>query len=183
MDYKEVTGSAAMGFLGTRPTMIVTTLHESGIVNAGVFGSWTNLSGTQIGAAIATTSHTYANMKRGGEFTVNIPGADIVKKIATLAAKIPAEKSELDEAGLTAKDGVTIKTPSIAECVAAAEFEFEQEVKIGHHSFMIGKVTGGWARAEFLDEKGKLDIWKARVIRSFKYPLPLYHLPGEVIEG
>ena len=48
---------------------------------------------------------------------------------------------------------------------------------------MIGNVTGGWARAELLDEDGKLDLWKARVIRSFKYPAPLYHLPGEVIEG
>ena len=172
-----------MNFLGTRPTMIITTLHESGIVNAGVFGSWTNLSPTRIGAAIATTSDTYRNMKETGEFTVNIPGADLVDKMGILARKLPPDRSELEEAGLSPTAGVLLKTPSVAECVAAAEFRFEREVEVGHHSFMIGEVAAGWAREELLDDDGRLDIFKARVIRSFKYPLPLYHLPGEVIEG
>jgi len=37
--YKEVTGPEAMGFLSTKPTMIITTLHASKVVNAGVFGA------------------------------------------------------------------------------------------------------------------------------------------------
>ena len=44
--YHEVRGDEAMGYLSTKPTMIITTLHESGIVNAGVFGAYTNLSPT-----------------------------------------------------------------------------------------------------------------------------------------
>lgn len=181
--YKEVTGSQAMGYLSTKPTMIITTLHESGIVNAGVFGAYTNLSPTQLGIAVGTGSHTYANMKRSGEFVVNVPGADLVKKIAILAQPIPPDRSELDEAHLTARDGVAVKTPSVAECVAAVEFAFEQELPVGHHSFMIGKVNGGWIKEEFLDADGKIDIFKALVFKDFKYPQPLYVLPGEVVEG
>ena len=30
---------------------------------------------------------------------------------------------------------------------------------------------------------GKIDIFKAKVFKDFKYPKPLYVLPGEVIEG
>jgi len=44
--YREVTGAEAMGYLATKPTVIITTLHESGVVNGGVFGAYTNLSGT-----------------------------------------------------------------------------------------------------------------------------------------
>ena len=181
--YKEVHDRQAMGYLSTKPTMIITTLHKSGIVNAGVFGAYTNLSPTQVGIAIAADSHTYANIIRSGEFVINIPGADIVKSIAILADDIPADRSELDDAGLTAKDGVTIKTPSIAECVAAVEFVFDKEVPIGHHNFVIGKVKGGWIKEEFLDTDGKINVFKAKVFKDFKYPKPLYILPGGVIEG
>ena len=181
--YKEVEGREAMGYLSTKPTMIITTLHESGIVNAGVFGAYTNLSPTQVGTAIATGSHTYANIIRSGEFVINVPGVDLVKSIGVLADKIPADRSELDEAGLSVKAGVNVKVPSIAECAAAVEFVFDKEVAIGHHNFVIGQVRGGWIKKEFLDVDGKIDIFKAKVFKDFKYPRPIYVLAGEVIEG
>jgi len=181
--FKEVKGTGALGFLATKPTMIITTLHESGVVNAGVFGAYTGLSASQIGAAVSRSSHTYANILREGEFTVNVPGAELVKKIRIIAAAVPPDRSELDEAGLTAKAGVTIKTPSIAECAAAVEFRFEKELPVGAHSFLIGEATGGWIKEAVLDADGKIDIFKARVIKDFKYPKPLYVLPGEVVEG
>ena len=181
--HREVKGSEAMGYLTTKPTMIITTLHESGIVNGGVFGAYTNLSGTEVGVAIGTRSHTYANIMRSGEFVINVPGADLVKTLRIFASSIPPDRSEVDEAGLTLKDGITIKTPSIAECAAAVEFTFDKEVPIGFHKFMIGKVSGGWIKEEFLDTDGKIDIFKAKVIKDFKYPQPLYVLPGKVVEG
>ena len=181
--YKEVKGSEAMGYLSTKPTMIITTLHESGVVNGGAFGAYTNLSPTQVGIAIGTSSHTYANILRSKEFVINVPGADIVKSIRIFGSSVPPDRSEVDEAGLTLKDGVTIETPSIAECAAAVEFRFDKEVPIGYHSFVIGKVTGGWIKEDVLDSDGKIDIFKARVIKDFKYPKPLYVLPGEVVEG
>ena len=48
---------------------------------------------------------------------------------------------------------------------------------------MIGKCVGGWIKEEFLDTDGKIDIFKARVVKDFKYPKALYVLPGEVVEG
>lgn len=181
--FHEVAGTEAMGFLATKPTMIVTTLHADGVVNAGVFGAWTNLSPRHVGVAVSTSSHTYANIVRQGEFVINIPGADLVKALAVLAEGIPPDRSELDEAGLSRRDSQTIATPGIAECVAAAEFSFEKEVPVGRHHFMIGAVGGGWIREEFRDADGRIDIFKARVMKDFKYPHPLYMTPGEVIEG
>ncbi|MHC4915164.1 MAG: flavin reductase family protein [Planctomycetota bacterium] len=183
MSLKIVRGPAAMKYLSTRPTMIITTLHESGVVNAGVFGSWTNLSSSLVGAAISTGSDTYANIVRSGEFTVSIPGADIVSTIAVLASNVPSDVSELDEAGLTAADTIEISAPGVAECAAAVEFRFQKEVEIGSHSFLIGEAVAGWAKEDLLDEAGRLDLWKAQVIRSFRYPEPVYHLAGEVVKG
>ena len=181
--YKETRGNEAMGYLSTRPTMIITTRHASGVLNAGVFGAYTNLSPTQVGVAIWKEGHTYGNILRSGEFVINIPGADIVKTLAVIADRIPETRSEVTEAGLTGKDGITVETPSIAECQAAVELVFEREVPVNHHGFLIGKVTGGWIREDVLDADGKIDIFKARIIKDFKYPEPLYVLPGEVVEG
>jgi flavin reductase (DIM6/NTAB) family NADH-FMN oxidoreductase RutF len=103
------------------------TLHENGVLNAGVFGAYTNISPTQIAAAVGTPSDTCRNILREKEFVINIPGADIVKSLKVLAAKLSPEKSEVDEAGLTKRESVVIKTPGIAECAAACEFVFERE--------------------------------------------------------
>jgi len=181
--YKEVKSREAMGYLATKPTMIITTRHESGIVNAGVFGAYTNLSPTQVGVAVGCSCHTHANILRDKKFVINIPGADIVKTISVLADNILESISEIEEAGLTIKNGISTEIPSIAECQAAVEFVFDQELPIGSHSFMIGKVTGGWIRESALDSDGKIDIFKARVFKDFKYPAPLYVLPGEVAQG
>lgn len=181
--FHETRSSEAIGYLATKPTIIITTLHASGVVNAGVFGAYTNLSSSQVGFAISKDSHTHANILRSREFVINVPGADIVKALAVIADNIPESRSEVDEAGLTCKPGIAIKTPSVAECQATVEFAFDKEVPIGQHSFIIGKVTGGWIRKSAMDSDGKIDIFKARVLKDFKYPKPLYVLPGEVVEG
>ena len=181
--YNEVTGTRAMGFLATKPTMVITTRHASGVVNAGVFGAYTNLSASQVGVAIAKSSHTYANILARSEFVINVPGADLVKAIKVLADDMPEDTSEVAEAGLSLKDSLTGSTPAIAECQAAVELKFDQEVPIGAHSFLIGKVQGGWIRTTAQDTDGKIDIFSARVFKDFKYPQPLYVVPGDVIEG
>lgn len=182
-DYHEVAGTEPMGYLATKPTMVVTTRHESGVVNAGVFGAYTNLSPSQIGMAISTDSDTYSNLLREEECVINVPGADMVESLEVLAQSISSDVSEVDEAGLSLRDSVVGGVPSIRECVAAVEINFEQEVPIGHHSFMIGECAGGWIKREYRDEDGRIDIFAARVVKDFKYPKPLYVLPGEVVEG
>lgn len=181
--FTEVKGNKAMGFLSTKPLMIITTRHASGIVNAGVFGAYTNLSSSHLGIAIATRHHTYTNILRDREFTVNVPGADLVKTIKVLADEIPESRSEIEEAGLTLKDPLFTKTPSISECAAAVEFRYDKKVEIGHHDFIIGEAVGGWIRTELMDPDGKINIFKAKVFKDFKYPQPIYALFGETVDG
>ncbi|HHN46607.1 MAG TPA: flavin reductase family protein [Planctomycetes bacterium] len=177
-------GAAAMKFLATKPVVIITTLHPTGVVNAGVFGAYTGLSSVHIGAAIHTESHTYANVLREKEFVVNVPGSNLVKTLAVIADDdVPPEKSEVAEAGLSLKPPLKLQVPSIAECAAAVEFVFEKEVPVGGHSLLIARAVAGWIRSDFLDDDGRINIFKAQVMKDFKYPLPLYVLPGEVVCG
>jgi flavin reductase (DIM6/NTAB) family NADH-FMN oxidoreductase RutF len=181
--YKEVVGNQAIKFISTKPTMIITTLHENMKVNAGVFGAYTNLSSEHIGVAVSPKSDTYKNILRTGEFTINVPPVDIIKAIKILAHNEPEGVSEVEKAGLSVKLPITNKTPAISECVAAVECVFEQKLPTGSHTFIVAKVTGGWIKNFAMTEEGRLDIFKGRVFKDFCYPKPLYVLPGEVVQG
>jgi flavin reductase (DIM6/NTAB) family NADH-FMN oxidoreductase RutF len=162
----------------TRPCMIITTLHESGIVNAGTFGAYSNVGPKEIAIAIGMPSHTYQNIKRTGEFVINIPNQDQIRALEICGESIPPDRSELDEAGLTAAPASKIKVPLIAEFVANVELEFWKEVEIGYHSLVIGKVLCGHLEEELLDKDGAIDVIKARVPFGIRYPEPIYAVLG-----
>jgi flavin reductase (DIM6/NTAB) family NADH-FMN oxidoreductase RutF len=181
--YKEVKDKSAIRFISTKPTMIITTLHANGKVNAGVFGAYTNLSSEHIGVAVSPRSDTYRNILRSGEFTINVPTVEYVKTLKILADRYPEGVSEIEEAGLSIKEPLTGSSPSIKECVSAVECKLFEHLTTGSHELFIGNVTGGWIKQFAISEEGRLDIFKAKVVKDFCYPKPLYVLPGEVVEG
>jgi len=164
----------------TRPCMIITTLHESGVVNAGTFGAWTNVGPEEIGIAIGMRSHTYQNVKRTGEFVINIPSIDHARALVVCGEDVPPEKSEVDLAGLAVEPAAKVSVPTIVECVVNIECRYWKELEIGYHSFVVGKVLCGHAVEELLDVDGGLDPVKARVPFAVRYPDPLYATLGNV---
>lgn len=181
--YNEVVGKEAIKFLSTKPTMIITTLHENLKLNGGVFGAYTNLSAEHVGVAVSPRSDTYRNIIRTKEFTINVPPVDIIKTLRIFADNLPEGVSEVEKANLTAKKPITNQTPSISECVAAVECKLDQMVALGSHTFVIGKVKGGWIKKDAVTAEGRLDIFKGKVFKDFCYPKPLYILAGEIVEG
>jgi len=165
-----------------RPCMIITTLHENGIVNAGTFGAYTNLGPREIGIAIGRSSHTYRNLKRTGELVINVPHLGIASALETCGQAIPETESELDRAGLSTEPAARIKTPLIKECVANIECQYWQEVEIGHHMLVLVKVLCGHAEEQFLDVDGGLDVIKAQVPFNIRYPAPIYAVLGNATE-
>ena len=164
----------------TRPCMIITTLHENGVVNAGTFGAYTNVGPRQIGIAIGKGSDTYRNIKRAGEFAINIPPIEHAAALEVCGGNTPHDQSELDLAGLTTEPASEVKVPLIAECVANIECRFWKELEIGYHSFVIGEVLCGHLAENLVDSDGAIDVVKARVAFDIRYPEPVYAVLGEV---
>ena len=166
----------------TRPCMIITTLHEDGTVNAGTFGAYTNVGPQEIGVAIGKGSHTYQNIKRSGEFVINVPSIDIAQALETCALPLAPSESELGRAGLSTAPAEKIAVPVIAECVANIECTYSKELDIGPHSFVVGKAVMGHVEEDLLDVDGGLDPRKARVPYGVRYPDPIYAVLGELTE-
>ena len=55
----------------------------------------------------------------------------------------PAGDLSLEAVVGAARPGVAIETPSVAECAAAAEFTFFNDVPVGAHHFLIGTCVAG----------------------------------------
>lgn len=171
---KRRVSSKITALMRTRPCMIITTLHANGVVNAGTFGAYTNVGPAEIGIAIGMGSDTYRNIKRTGEFVINIPSVAHAAAFEVCGRNVPEDRSELDEAGLRTEPAVEVKAPLIAECVANIECRFWREMEIGHHSFVVGKAVCGHLAEEAQDRDGGLDPIKGRVAFGVRYPEPLY---------
>ncbi|NQU10314.1 flavin reductase family protein [bacterium] len=180
---KEIPADQCLRLTVTYPVMVVTTLHANGVVNGGAFGSWSNLSPTEIGMAIGKPSHTYQNIKRTGEFVINIPGADLVDSLAIFGEDYPATVSEVEQAGLTCTPGQQIAVPHIEECVASIECRSTREFPIGYHNFVVGEVLGGYCNEDCLDPSGAFDVVQARVLHCVNYPVPIYATFGGYVKG
>ena len=164
----------------TRPCMIITTLHENGVVNAGTFGAYTNVGPKQIGIAIGAPTDTYRNIKRDGEFVINIPSIEHAAALQTCGMNPPHDVSELDLAKLTAEPASIVKVPLIAECVANIECRYWKELEIGYHNFVVGEVLCGHLREDLVDSDGFIDVVKARVAFGIRYPEPVFAVLGQV---
>lgn len=171
---KKLIEQGATGLCRTRPCMIVTTRHENGIVNAGTFGAYTNVGPEEIGVAIGMRSDTYRNIRRDGEFVINILSIDYAQALELCGRNVPGEQSELDTAHLTTQNGHVVKAPMIREAVAAVECRYWKELEIGYHSFVVGKVLCGHLLESLEDDDGSIDVVKARLPFNVRYPDPLY---------
>lgn len=167
------------GLVRTKPVIIITTLHPDGTVNAGTFGAYTNLSPDEIGIAIGKPSHTYKNIKRTGEFAINVVTRSIAAASEICAEEVPPSESEIENAGLTIEPSRKISVPVIRESVSNIECRFEKEVEIGYHSFVIGKCVAGHIEESVIDKSGGLDVVKAQGIFNISYPEPLYSVLSE----
>lgn len=167
------------GLVRTRPVIIITTLHPDGTVNAGTFGAYTNLSSDEIGIAIGKPSHTYQNIKRTGEFAINVVTRSIAAAAEICAEEVPPSESEIRNAGLTVEPSKKIAVPVIKESVSSIECKFEQELEIGYHSFIIGRCVAGHIEESVMDKDGGLDVVKAEGVFNIRYPEPLYSVLSE----
>ncbi|MGB9642141.1 MAG: flavin reductase family protein [Candidatus Ratteibacteria bacterium] len=164
----------------TRPIIIIVTLHPDGTVNGGTFGAYTNVSGSEIGIAIGKPSHTYKNIKRTGELTINVVTKSIASAAEICGESIPPARSEIAESGLTTEPSKKISTPIIKECVANIECKYEKEIEINYHSFVIVKCVAGHIDENFIADDGGLDVVKAQAIFNIGYPEPIYATLGNV---
>lgn len=152
-----------IGLIAPRPIALITSMDEHGHLNAAPFSAF-NYFGTDppiIGIGVQnrpdsdfSPKDTARNIRRTGEFVVNVVTEDIAEKMNICATDFPPEISEVEMAGFATTASHAVKVPRLAESHAALECREYATVEIGRSRIVLGRVVSAFVEDRFVNPAG-----------------------------
>lgn len=154
-----------IGAVVPRPIALVTSIDAQGRVNAAPFSFFNCLSADPAILALGVEyrpsgaqKDTGRNIRETLAFTVNIVSEALLVGMNICAVPFPPGTDELAEAGLTARPGVRVPCPWIAEAPAAFECRHHTTLGIGNsREIILGEVLYAHFGADTVDERLHVD--------------------------
>jgi flavin reductase (DIM6/NTAB) family NADH-FMN oxidoreductase RutF len=152
-----------IGLVAPRPIAWVTSMDEEGCLNAAPFSSYNYLCTDPPIVGMGVTNRTgekwvpkdtAKNIRRTGEYVINVVTEDLLEKMNICATDFPTGVSELEMAGLTTAPSSVVKVPRIAEAHAALECKEFTTMEIGRSRIILGRVVAMYVEDKFVDMAG-----------------------------
>jgi flavin reductase (DIM6/NTAB) family NADH-FMN oxidoreductase RutF len=152
-----------VGLVAPRPIALITSMNEEGQLNAAPFSAYNYLCTDPPIIGVGVTNRpgqhfvpkdTARNIRRTGEFVVNVVTEDIATKMNICATDFPPELSEVELAGFTTAPSQAVMPPRLAEAHAALECREYTTLEIGRSRIILGRVVSIYVDDEFLDPTG-----------------------------
>lgn len=152
-----------IGLVAPRPIALVTSMNQDGMLNAAPFSSYNYLCTDPpiIGMGVTdrptggfVPKDTARNIRRTGEFVVNVVTEDLAQSMNICATDFPADVNELEMAGMTTAPSQVVKVPRIAQAHAALECREYTTMEIGRSRIILGRVVSIYIEDRFVDPTG-----------------------------
>lgn len=152
-----------IGLIAPRPIALITSMDEHGRLNAAPFSAFNYLGTDPPIVAVGVTNRTdqafvakdtARNIRRTGEFVVNVVTEDLAEKMNICAIDFPEGTNELDIAGLTTTPSQSVKVPRIAESHAALECREHMTLEVGKSRIILGRVVAIYVDDAYVDPAG-----------------------------
>jgi flavin reductase (DIM6/NTAB) family NADH-FMN oxidoreductase RutF len=152
-----------VGLVAPRPIALITSLDEKGILNAAPFSAYNYLCTDPPIIGVGVTNRpdqrlvpkdTARNIRRTGEFVVNVVTEDIAEQMNICATDFPSEMSEVELAGFTTVPSKLVKPPRLAESHAALECREHTTMEIGRSRIILGRVVAVYVEDRYVDPAG-----------------------------
>ena len=152
-----------IGLVAPRPIAWITSMNEDGRLNAAPFSAYNYLCTdppiigvgvTDRPSASFVPKDTARNIRRTGEFVVNVVTEDLARQMNICATDFPAEVNELDMAGLDTAPSQVVKVPRIQQAHAALECREHTTMEIGRSRIILGRVVSIYIEDRFVDPAG-----------------------------
>jgi flavin reductase (DIM6/NTAB) family NADH-FMN oxidoreductase RutF len=152
-----------IGLVAPRPIAWVTSVDEDGRLNAAPFSSYNYLCTDPPIVGMGVTNKpgrerlpkdTAHNIRRTGEYVINVVTEDLLEKMNICATDFPAGTNELEMAGLHTAPSSVVKVPRIAEAHAALECREFTTMEIGRSRIVLGRVVAMYVEDNFVDTAG-----------------------------
>jgi len=151
-----------IGLVAPRPIALVTSHNEAGQLNAAPFSAYNYLCtdppivglGVMNRPGTRTPKDTAHNIRRTGEFVVNVVTEDLMQQMNICATDFPSDVDELEMAGLETAPSAIVKVPRIASAHAALECVEHTTLEIGRSRIILGRVVAMYVEDQFVDPAG-----------------------------
>jgi flavin reductase (DIM6/NTAB) family NADH-FMN oxidoreductase RutF len=152
-----------IGLIAPRPVALVTSRDKDGTINAAPFSAYNYLCTDPpiVGLGVMdrpgsdfVPKDTARNIRRTGQFVINVVTEDLMQQMNICATDFPAEVSEIDMAGLTTVPSKHIDVPRIAQAHAALECIEFTTMEIGRSRIILGRIVAMYIEDRFVDAAG-----------------------------
>lgn len=108
--------------------------------------------------------YSYDMIKDTKEFVINLGTEKLVKAVDYCGVKSGRQVDKFQEMGLTPGESKNIKAPIIIESPVNIECQVTEILPLGSHHMFLAKVVGVHVDSQYLNEKGKFELEKAKPI-------------------
>lgn len=148
-----------IGLVAPRPIAWVTSMDENGLINAAPFSAYNYLCTDPPVVGMGVTDRpgtrlpkdTAHNIRRTGEWVINVVTEDLLEKMNICATDFPEGVNELEMAGLTTAASAMVKVPRIAEAHAALECSELTTMEIGRSRIILGRVVSMYVEDRYVE--------------------------------
>jgi flavin reductase (DIM6/NTAB) family NADH-FMN oxidoreductase RutF len=148
-----------IGLVIPRPIAWVSTWSENGVANCAPFSFFNAISEEPPLCILSfnrrsdgAMKHTLKNIRRTGEFVVNLVDEATANAMHVSSYEIPETESEFTKAGLTPVPAAMVKHPRIGEAAASLECKVERRIEFGpERELVIGEILLIHAREGIID--------------------------------
>ncbi len=152
-----------IGLVIPRPIAWVSTWSENGMANCAPFSFFNVISEDPPLCILSfnwrsdgTIKHTLKNIRRTGEFVVNLADEGTANAMHLSGTEIPEAESEFAKFGLTPAPAKLVKHPRIAEAAASLECRVERRINFGpEREMVVGEILLIHARDGIIDSVTK----------------------------
>lgn len=152
-----------VGLVAPRPIALITSMDEQGRLNAAPFSAYNYLCTDPPIIGVGVTNRpdakfvpkdTARNIRRTGEFVVNVVTEDIAEKMNLCATDFPPEMNEAEIAGFSFRPSTKVGVPQLAEAHASLECREHTTLEVGRSRIILGRVVAVYVDDEFVDPSG-----------------------------
>jgi flavin reductase (DIM6/NTAB) family NADH-FMN oxidoreductase RutF len=163
----------AVQMLPPAPVVLVAVGDKAGkernVLTVGMFNLF-SAKPPIIGIGVLTSRHSYKLLEECPDFTINIPGKDMLDQVLKCASSTGKNVDKFKEFGLTAVPGKRVGSPKIAEALISMEIKKTESFEKGDHTWYLGEI-------KHTDIVENYDIEEALLFWDGKF-----RLPGKVIK-
>lgn len=129
--------------------------------------AWTGILSTippRTYVSVRPGRYSHKFIKEKGEFVINLPSADMARKVDYIGIYTGAKVDKFKECALHKCPSEHVAPPTIAECPIALECRVSEVASMGTHDVFFADILGVSCDESILDEAGKMHFERADLL-------------------